>query len=221
MSLPRLLLSVVMVLGLAGRGAAQRDLRDQFGTKSLETARQLAQAIKLSQAKKHKEALTAVEAAVQADPRCQMAHFWHGLILANLGEIPESMVDEVDKRVRILGLRRMEVDVRGLGAFPDARRPRVVWAGVSPHDLASVSSSGQQVVDALEGIGEADERGFHPHITVARVRSPRNLEALAAMLRDCSTRDFGRTPITALKLKASTLTPTGPTYRDIKEYALQ
>jgi RNA 2',3'-cyclic 3'-phosphodiesterase len=138
-----------------------------------------------------------------------------------LGEIPESMVEEVDRRVKTLALRRMEVDVRGMGAFPDARRPRVVWAGVSPHDLASISSSGQQVIDALEGIGESDERGFHPHITLARVRSPRNLEALASMLRDYATRDFGRTPIAALKLKASTLTPGGPIYRDIKEFTLQ
>ena len=138
-----------------------------------------------------------------------------------LGEIPDSMVDEVDKRVRALALRRMEVDVRGLGAFPDTRRPRVIWAGVSPHDLAAISSNGQQVVDALEGVGETDERGFHPHITVARVRSPRNMEALASMLRDYSTKDFGRTPISALKLKSSTLTPAGPTYRDIKEYILQ
>jgi RNA 2',3'-cyclic 3'-phosphodiesterase len=131
------------------------------------------------------------------------------------------LVEEVDKRLRTLALRRMEVDVRGLGAFPDARRPRVVWAGVSPHDHASISSSGQQVIDALEGVGESDERGFHPHITLARVRSPRNLEALAAMLRDFSAKDFGRTTIAALKLKASTLTPSGPNYRDVKEYILQ
>ena len=60
----------------------------------------------------------------------------------------------------------------------------MVWAGVSPQDLAAVSSSGQQVIDALEGVGESDERGFHPHITVARVRSPRNLEALDVVIRE-------------------------------------
>lgn len=49
-----------------------------------------------------------------------------------LGEIPESIVEEIDKRLRTLVLQRMEVAVRGVGAFPDARRPRVVWAGVSP-----------------------------------------------------------------------------------------
>jgi RNA 2',3'-cyclic 3'-phosphodiesterase len=138
-----------------------------------------------------------------------------------LGEIPDSMVDEVDRRVGTLALPRMEVGVRGLGAFPDARHPRVVWAGVSPQDAAPVLSSGQRVIDALKGVGESDERGFHPHITVARVRSPRNLEALAAVLRDSSTRDFGRTAITVLKLKSSSLAPGGPTYRDVREYALQ
>jgi len=138
-----------------------------------------------------------------------------------LGEIPDGMVDEVDRRIKTLALQKMEVEVRGLGAFPDTRRPRVVWAGVAPHDLASVSSSGQQVIDVLEGVGESDERGFHPHITLGRVRSPRNHEALVAVLRDCSTRDFGRTAITSLKLKSSSLTPNGPTYRDIREYNLQ
>jgi 2'-5' RNA ligase len=138
-----------------------------------------------------------------------------------LGEIPDNMMEEIDKRIKTLALKKMEVDVRGLGAFPDAKRPRVVWAGVAPHDLAAVSSSGQQVIDALEGVGESDERGFHPHITLGRVRSPRNHEALVAVLRDCSTKDFGRTPITALKLKSSSLTPNGPTYRDVREYELQ
>ena len=138
-----------------------------------------------------------------------------------LGEVPENVVAEIDRRVMTLALRRMDVGIRGLGAFPDERHPRVVWAGVSPQDLASVSSSGQQVIDVLEGIGESDERGFHPHITVARVRSPRNLEALTSVIRECSTKEFGRSTITALKLKSSSLTPNGPTYRDIKEFSLQ
>jgi 2'-5' RNA ligase len=138
-----------------------------------------------------------------------------------LGEIPDSAIGEVDARVGTLALRKMEVDVRGLGVFPDVRRPRVIWAGVAPHDLDAVTSSGQRVIDALEGVGESDGRAFHPHITLARVRSPRNHDALVAVLRDYSTRGFGRTPITALKLKSSSLTPSGPVYRDVREYALQ
>jgi RNA 2',3'-cyclic 3'-phosphodiesterase len=138
-----------------------------------------------------------------------------------LGDVPDSVLDEVDRRVRPLSLPRMEVDVRGIGAFPDDRSPRVVWAGVSYEDLDVVSKSAQTVIDALRGVGENDEREYHPHITLARVRSPTNIEALVALLGAYASKDFGRTPIMMLKLKSSTLTPRGPAYRDIKEYALK
>jgi S1-C subfamily serine protease/Tfp pilus assembly protein PilF len=68
-----------------------RDLRDQFGTRSLEAAQHLAKAIDLAQNKKLKEALEPVKAAIAADPRCQMAHFWHGNILLDLGDVEEAM----------------------------------------------------------------------------------------------------------------------------------
>jgi len=138
-----------------------------------------------------------------------------------LGEIPESAVSEIDRRVRAVPLHRMEVSVRGLGAFPDSRRPRVVWAGVARGDLPGFAEAGRRVIEATEGVGESDERDYHPHITLARVRSPRNQEALTALIRECSGREFGRTPITSLKLKSSTLTPRGPTYRDVSVYELQ
>lgn len=138
-----------------------------------------------------------------------------------LGEIPESAVDEIDRRVRTLSLPKMEVDVQGLGAFPDDRHPRVVWAGVASQDFDVVAKSAQEVIRALDGIGESDERAYHPHITLARVRSPRNLPQLVAVLGANSSKEIGRTPITMLKLKSSTLTPRGAEYRDVKEYALQ
>jgi RNA 2',3'-cyclic 3'-phosphodiesterase len=138
-----------------------------------------------------------------------------------LGEIPESLVLKIDERVRVLVLERMDIDVRGLGAFPDARRPRVVWAGLAAEDEPKVSKASGKIIDALEGVGESDPRPFHPHITVARVRSQRNIEALTAAIRANSKKEFGKSSITALKLKSSTLTPNGPIYRDVREYPLQ
>jgi RNA 2',3'-cyclic 3'-phosphodiesterase len=139
-----------------------------------------------------------------------------------LGEVPEDVVAEIDRRIAALALSKMEdISVRGIGAFPDATRPRVVWAGLSPEDEPVVSKSAQRVIDALAGIGESDDRKYHPHITLARVRSPRNQEALTAAIRGLSQREFGTSSFTALKLKSSTLTPKGPIYRDVREYPLQ
>jgi S1-C subfamily serine protease/Tfp pilus assembly protein PilF len=92
MSLLRTLLSFVLALCLVNTSFAQRqDPRDQFNTRSLEAAKHMAQAVELAQAKKNKEALAAAEAALNADPQCQMAHYWKSIILADLGEIPESI----------------------------------------------------------------------------------------------------------------------------------
>jgi 2'-5' RNA ligase len=138
-----------------------------------------------------------------------------------LGEVPESITAEISERLAALSLEKMEVEVKGIGAFPDARRPRVIWAGIAPQDLEAASAAGQRIVDALEGIGERDERELHLHITLARVRSPRNLDALTAVVRDLSSKSFGKTMITSLKLKSSSLSAQGPAYTDVREYPLK
>jgi RNA 2',3'-cyclic 3'-phosphodiesterase len=138
-----------------------------------------------------------------------------------LGEIPDDLVAEIDRRIGALTISKMEVGVHGLGAFPDLRRPRVVWAGVSERDREGVVALCTAAIKALEGVGKSDDRPYHPHITLGRVRSPRNQEALVSVIREYSNQDFGSSLVLALKLKSSTLTPNGPIYRDVREYPLQ
>jgi RNA 2',3'-cyclic 3'-phosphodiesterase len=77
------------------------------------------------------------------------------------------------------------------------------------------------VIEALDGIGKPEEREFRAHVTIGRVRSSRNSEALVAFVRENTKREFGRTKVTSLKLKSSLLTPNGPIYKDVREYALK
>jgi len=137
-----------------------------------------------------------------------------------LGEVSEDTVKEVDGRLRGLALSSFDVLVRGIGAFPDPRRPRVVWAGVAPQSEKAIDAAASAFIGALEGIGKPEDHEFHPHITLARVRSPLNSGALASLLQSNVRRDLGGTRITSLKLKSSVLSPSGPTYTDVKEYAL-
>lgn len=137
-----------------------------------------------------------------------------------LGEIPESAVSEIDTRIGRLKLRAIEIAVRGMGAFPDPRRPRVVWAGVGSEDELKMNAICKSVIGALEGIGRPEDHDFHAHITLARVRSPRNTEALTSLIRRNQALDFGRTKIDIVKLKSSRLTPRGPIYSDVREYGM-
>lgn len=138
-----------------------------------------------------------------------------------LGEVPDDTVKEVDRRLSGLALSSFEVRVRGVGAFPDIRRPRVVWAGVSPESAQAISSAALAFIGALEGVGRPEDHEFHPHITLSRVRSPRNSGALVSFLQQNADRDFGGSRITSLKLKSSVLSPGGPTYADVREYPLR
>jgi 2'-5' RNA ligase len=137
------------------------------------------------------------------------------------GEISESQVEEIDRRIGSVELKQLEVEVFGVGAFPDFRNPRVVWAGVSPPGVAAVTGIAEPVIRAVDGIGEPEDHKFHPHITLARVRSGTNKQALARYIEDNRQRAFGTSPIRTLKLRSSTLTPRGPTYTDVRVYQLK
>ncbi len=138
-----------------------------------------------------------------------------------LGEISESQVPEIDARLSKLALRSADVNIRGVGAFPDPGRPRVIWAGIPQEQYRTVNPLAEAVIHSLRGIGEEDDRDYHPHITLARVRSGSNREALASFLLANATREFGTTHLGSLKLKSSTLTPRGPIYNDVREYRLE
>ena len=137
-----------------------------------------------------------------------------------LGEISEAQAAEALSRLGGLSLKGGEIRVRGAGAFPTASRPRVVWAGVAREHEALVTPIAQQVVGALQGIGDDDDRPFPAHITVGRVRSGRNIRQLEELLRQSVGREFGVARLSELKLKSSVLTPSGPVYSDIGAFHL-
>ena len=137
-----------------------------------------------------------------------------------LGEITPDQAQEVDARLKKLRLGRVDVEVRGVGAFPNISRPKVIWAGVPPAHEERVRPMAQETIAALEGIGERDERPFTAHVTLARVRFARGVSELTSVLRSSSDRSFGEVGLVELKLKSSVLGPRGPTYTDIGVYPL-
>jgi len=140
------------------------------------------------------------------------------LNLKFLGEITEAQGAEVASRLGGLTMKRVNVEVRGVGAFPGPGRPRVVWAGIARSGEGLLAPIAESVNTVLEGIGERDNRPFRAHITLGRVRSPRNLRELAEFLRANPGREFGVANISELKFKSSLLMPGGPIYRDLGVY---
>ena len=96
------------------------------------------------------------------------------LTLKFLGATPEDRLEDVliTGADVARGKRGAAVWLSGLGAFPNARRARVLWLGVE--DPAGVLTGlAKGLSDALEALGFAAEaRAFTPHLTLARFKSP-------------------------------------------------
>jgi 2'-5' RNA ligase len=100
---------------------------------------------------------------------------------------------------------------QGAGAFPERGAPRVLWAGISA-GVAGLTAVEAEVSRRLSACGIArEDRPYHPHVTLARVREASGLRsrALFEMLSDLR---FGMTRVEAITLFQSRTSPKGAVY---------
>jgi len=134
-----------------------------------------------------------------------------------LGDIHPSMVDTIYEEMKQLSFYPFTIEIRGLGAFPKPSYPHVVWVGIKQgaNELTAVF---EQLEPRLRGLGfKPDNKGFNPHLTIARVRRGRNKARLAEMISELEDYEFGTVKAECLKLKKSNLTPRGPIYTNLRE----
>jgi len=86
--------------------------------------------------------------------------------------------------------RPVDLAFRGLGFFPNERRPKVFWAGIEAS--GNLQSLAEDIETELEAFGVArEQRAFAPHLTLARFEPPGLHEKLRAAIQKEITRDFG------------------------------
>lgn len=136
------------------------------------------------------------------------------ITLRFLGEVPDVRVPELVGLLAPLGMHAaFRLTVQGCGAFPDARRPEVLWLGCGAGREA-LAALAQAVGDAL-GL-HPEGRPFRGHVTVARRRAgtapAEAAAALAQQLPRWRATDWGAFMVDRVQLLASELRPDGPRY---------
>jgi 2'-5' RNA ligase len=134
-----------------------------------------------------------------------------------LGDIQPDMVEKIHGEMKQVAFSPFDVDIRGVGAFPNTKNARVVWAGIQQgaDELRNIFN---QLEPRLRKLGSRpDPKGFSPHITIARVRTGRNRTELARCIDELADHEFGILRADCLKLEKSLLTPRGPIYSTLKE----
>ena len=139
------------------------------------------------------------------------------LTLKFLGEVPEEDLDDVRDILTHVCARHepFAAETSGYGAFPSAKRARVVWCGIGEGG-GRLSLLAEDIERSLEDLGFArEDRAYRPHITLGRARGhPASLE-----LPDDATSGL-RFLVREVELVRSVLGEAGAAYSTIAEYPL-
>ena len=145
------------------------------------------------------------------------------LTLKFLGEQPETLVSPLKAAMDDIAERHWPVAMRlrGVGAFPNLRRPRVVYVGIDAAPKLELLQHDVEERCAALGI-EIEGKPFRPHLTIGRLRGTERRESLRELARAARAVRFrADTDVLALALMQSTLTRDGPRYERLAEARLR
>jgi 2'-5' RNA ligase len=144
------------------------------------------------------------------------------LTLKFFGSIDESRIDPIVKSIGgpTQTSSPFSLAVRGMGAFPHLKNPRVIWMGLV--DEKEILPSFQRELEKeLRKIGfESEDRPFHPHLTLGRMKSNQGRDELIGRMEKYREEQFGDFQVEKVVLLKSDLRPSGPIYTPLKELRL-
>ena len=146
------------------------------------------------------------------------------LTLKFLGEVSTANVQALARMLKAEAVRHSPFDilVTGIGAFPNVRRPRVIWVGSeAPANLAHL----QRAIEAeTRALGyPTEERPFSPHLTLGRISqnaTPPEATAVAQALSMVSVAELGCLHVDRVHLFQSDLRPSGAVYTSLYSFRL-
>lgn len=143
------------------------------------------------------------------------------ITLKFLGNVETQLLENLIPALEEIARAQSSFDLtyEGIGAFPNLQAPRVVWVGTARNE--SLLSFQHSVELRCEDFGIAREnRAFHPHITLGRVKGSRNIQRLTEKLKTI-TLEPTRARCTELLVMRSDLTPSGSVYSVLKSIPLK
>ena len=124
--------------------------------------------------------------------------------------------DAVNKVIK--NYSSFDLNIKKCGCFPNKNVIKVLWFGL---DEGSPIINLQKDLDKeFRKLGFKKERNFISHLTIGRVKSPKNKKEIRQTIEKLENIEIGNFTVSKICLKKSTLTPQGPIYEDIKVFEL-
>ena len=138
------------------------------------------------------------------------------LTLIFLGDISSSSLDLIKQMMTVEAahVHAFEIQIEGLGSYPNARRPRVLWIGLNAPVTLTYLQHALEAASARLGYAPED-REFSPHLTIGRVRqsvSAADQQKIRDALENTKVGNLGTVCVNGVHLFKSDLQPTGSLY---------
>jgi len=176
-----------------------------------------------------KQALTRLQSGLKSGSRTPVR--WVDpnsihLTLKFLGDIDINMTGKITAAMEeaVRGLHPFQIEMSGLGVFPNPRRVQVVWVGLTG-EVEKLAQLQKRIETGLIPLGfAAESRSFTPHLTLARVRdraTPYEREDLGRLIEGTRLEADYRMNVASVHLMKSQLTKEGPVYSRISSVVLK
>jgi len=143
------------------------------------------------------------------------------ITLKFLGEVGEERIEDVfhGTEKALKESKVFNLSLKDLGCFPNLRRPRVVWVGVDQgkDDLSQMQKQIEEELFKLRFPKE--QRPFSAHLTIGRVKSPRNMENLTGLIETMKF-ETEEVKVDEVVVMKSQLHPQGAIYTPLKKIKL-
>ena len=136
-----------------------------------------------------------------------------------LGEVSEEIMYRIIQLLHTIEFSSFNVTLKGIGAFPKLKFPRVIWIGTDEYGGNMLIELSKKVEKTLKPLGFILDKPFKPHITIFRIK--KKVGDITKELRNQEMVNFGIQEISSIKLKKSELTSSGSIYSDLTEIKAQ
>lgn len=137
------------------------------------------------------------------------------LTLLFLGDVDELEVVSICRLVQHRARKHapFSLEVAGLGAFPNTRRPKILWAGIAD-GVAELCTLHADLEEGLLELGcyRREDREYTPHLTLGRLSHDDQADEWSPVLANHADWRGGNSPVDEVLVMASEMRKGGPEY---------
>ncbi|MBQ3473638.1 MAG: RNA 2',3'-cyclic phosphodiesterase [Methanobrevibacter sp.] len=136
------------------------------------------------------------------------------------GNIDMDMVEDIASAVEkvIKNYSSFDLNIKNCGCFPNKNVIKVLWLGLE--EGSPIANLQKDLDREFKKLGFKKEKNFISHLTIGRVKSPKNKKDIRNTIEKLEDIEIGQFTVSKICLKKSTLTSQGPIYENIKVFDL-